>query len=119
MDVFVPRNCTVEDLEVDLTARHLEVKRGLGVFRRHWAKGRGDEASWHLVDDDGRRRFGSIVGFAGFPQWSKTKAAGAAGRGTSARSRRWRHRNVTSVAAVRVRALARRRPPPTQTGRRA
>ena len=49
----MPRNCTVEDLEVDLTARHLTVKvAGWGVFRRHWAYTcRSDEASWHLVDD--------------------------------------------------------------------
>ena len=51
--MFVPRNCTVEDLEVDLTAKHLMVKvAGWGVFRRHWAYTcRSDEASWHLVDD--------------------------------------------------------------------
>jgi curved DNA-binding protein CbpA len=53
VDVFVPRNCTVEDLEVELTARHLMVKvAGWGVFRRHWVYTcRSDEASWHLVDD--------------------------------------------------------------------
>ena len=52
VDVFVPRNCTVEDLEVELTARHLVVKvAGWGAFRRHWAYTcRSDEASWHLVD---------------------------------------------------------------------
>ena len=52
VDVFVPRNCTVEDLEVELTAKHLMVKvAGWGVFRRHWAYTcRSDEASWHLVD---------------------------------------------------------------------
>ena len=43
---------------MDLTARHLEVKvAGWGVFRRHWTYTcRSDEASWHLVDDDGRRK---------------------------------------------------------------
>ena len=53
VDVFVPRNCTVEDLEVELTAKHLMVKvAGWGVFRRHWVYTcRSDEASWHLVDE--------------------------------------------------------------------
>ena len=41
-----------------MTAKHLMVKvAGWGVFRRHWTYTCGsDEASWHLVDDDGRRK---------------------------------------------------------------
>ena len=67
--MFVPRNCTVEDLEVELTARHLTVKvAGWGAFRRHWAYTcRSDDASWHLVDDDGRRKVRVDCRFLGLP----------------------------------------------------
>ena len=89
VDVFVPRNCRVEDLEVDLTARHLSVKvEGWGVFRRHWAYTcRSDEASWHLLDDDGRRKVRVDCRFRGLKtNGPKTKeSVTQRGQGTSSR----------------------------------
>ncbi len=96
VDVFVPRNCTVEDLEVELTARHLTVKvAGWGAFRRHWTYTcRSDEASWHLVDDDGRRKVRVDCRFRGLPvNGPKTKE-----------SVTQRQPYFTSVAAARARA---------------
>ena len=59
-----------------MTAKHLMVKvAGWGVFRRHWAYTcRSDEASWHLVDDDGRRKVRVDCRFRGLPTFgAKTK----------------------------------------------
>ena len=83
VDVFVPRDCAVEDVAVDLTAKHLIVSvAGWGVFERHWAYTcRSDEASWHLLDDDGRRKVRIDCRFRGLPtNGPKTKAPDAVPR---------------------------------------
>ena len=70
VDVFVPRTCLPEHLEVDVTARRCSVKvEGWGEWKRHWAYPcRVDESSWSLVDFDGRRRVQLTCYFHGLPR---------------------------------------------------
>ena len=72
-DVFVPRTCLPEHLDVEVTARSCVVKvKGWGVWKRHWVYPcRVDESSWCLVDFDNRRRVQFTLHFRDLPRESK------------------------------------------------